>query len=227
MKFTAFFILMLLWGSTNVMAQNKNNTVGIKGGAVHISPFGNGGNFEIYYERELKYGFFLGGNLGMSKYNDFPEEFNSYSTQMPKGVPEAIDREIMNLKGPYAGFLYEYGRQNVIYGQVYLKYQVPLKIFGNRIHSTVGWMANQSNITHFSLSSFSQDVLGNLITSYTPAYRIGNYFGYGWTLGVGLEREMVKDFILSIDAKYNMLFRYGHLEDAQRLIRVGIGKRFK
>lgn len=232
MKIFLSVVLMFLI-SYNLLAQEnteeKPNTFGIKAGIIDVSLYREiGPNVEVYYERALKHGFFLGLNAGVGKYNNFPEEFNTYPGRILDGVgvPEAINEQIIGMQADDA-LLYGFNRRSVAYGQLYLKYQAPIKILGNGIHAILGLMHNHTETVSFGLGNFSYMHSDNKVYEYETTYHLGYYSSLGWTVGFGIEREMARDFVFSADAKYNLLFGYRQMEDPSGLIRVGIGKRFK
>lgn len=206
----------------------RKNTLGIKAGFVDITLYREiGPNVEVYYERSLKHGFFWGLNAGIGKYNNFPEEFNTYPGRILDGVgvPEAIDRQIIGMDAN-AALAYRFRRRAITYAQLYLKYQAPFKIFGNRIHAILGLMHNHTEGISFGLGNFSYTLNDNKVYEYETSYQLGYYTSLGWTMGFGIEREMAKNFVFTVDAKYNLLFGYRQMEDPSGLLRVGIGKRF-
>jgi|GEM_PF-4346481 len=221
---TSFFILFttILFAQEEVI--ERKNTFGIKAGMIDITLSGNiSPNIELYYERSLKYGFFLGLNAGMGRYNDFPDEFNvSWGNTQPE-VSVIIDDNLIDIQ-PSDARLYSYSRFAVTYGQLYLKYQAPIKVFGIKIHAMAGLMTNHTNAGRLGVSRSSSR--NNVIYEYTTDYDATNHISGGWTLGFGIEREIAKSFVLSADTKYNLLIGYRQLEDPAGLIRVGFGKRF-
>ncbi|UZR94565.1 hypothetical protein [Chondrinema litorale] len=219
-------LLFFFTFSFTTFSQIKNNKLGAKGGIVDVDMIGDRGiNFELFYERSLKYNFTLGFDLGVANQSNFPEIFQATSLVAVNGLPVAVDEEIMALDGR-EGFLYGYRKYNVQYAQAYIKYTIPIKIFGNQISALTGLMMQHSEGTQFSLRQFKYRTTDYTMISYTPRYDISSYTRSGWLLGASLDREMQKSFVFSVDAKYNLVWDSKKLLSHFSVLRVGIAKRF-
>ncbi|MEM9338710.1 MAG: hypothetical protein AAGA66_08290 [Bacteroidota bacterium] len=204
-------------------AYAQGHRVGVKAGIVDVDLVGDiGHNLELYYENEVVNGLFYGFNFGIAAHNTFPKEFEPVNMHI-NGVPPAIDQEILNLNFSDA-FLYGYQRTSVDYLQFVLKYRPPFNILGHFFYVQTGLMISQYEATLFTLDSWQFE--NGRMASYDTYYGINKNTQTGWLLGLGIERNISPDYVLSVDAKYNLQFSYERLESPLGLLRLGVARKF-
>ena len=213
---TFYFFLHLFL----VFSQDK--LIGLKAGLVDVDLVGDlGYNLEGFYEGELTKGLYYGFNFGVAIQNNFPSEFEP-GNDFINVVPPAINEIILSLPAD-EGFLFGYQRYSVDYLQSYLRYRPPFSFLGHFFFAQIGLMIMNGESTVFTLDDWQS--VNNQIISYTPRYALSNFTRTGWILGLGIERNIGSDYVLSLDAKYNLQFTYGRLENPLGLLRLGLARK--